>query len=136
VERDRKFECLVEPDREMVRIRVIGALDVRSARTLDLGVCDLLAVGFRQMLVDLSEATFIDGAGLRVLVHHAGALAATGGHIHVIPPSAEVKAIFDLPGLRGCLVFEDAPKETARDGATLQRGGARAVAGMGVVSAP
>jgi len=133
--RAREFECVVEPDREIVRLRAIGALSAVSARTLDAELCDLLAVGFRHIVVDLSDATFVGGAGLRVLVQHADALAATGGRVHVIPPSPDVKAIFDLPGLRGSLVFEDAPK-TARDGATLQRGEARAVTGGGVVSAP
>ena len=51
------------------------------------------------MIADLTDVTFIDVAGLRVLAGAAGKAAAGGGSLHVVSGRYQVRRIFALTGL-------------------------------------
>jgi anti-sigma B factor antagonist len=82
--------CAVEPDRERVTVRVGGELDLSAASHVEGLVDELLDVGFRRIVVDLRELTFLDSAGVHMLVaaqrsaeRREGALSLIGGPPHV-----------------------------------------------------
>jgi anti-anti-sigma factor len=62
------FSCAVEPDRERVIVRAAGELDVSVASDVGATVDELLDVGFSHIVVDLSAVTFLDSAGVHMLV--------------------------------------------------------------------
>jgi anti-anti-sigma factor len=124
-----EFVCVVESDREFAYLRAIGDLDFESAPALDTVLRDLTAVGFPQVVVDLTEVTLIDSTGLYVLMRHRDALEARGGELRLIPAPPPVNDVFDIDDAPfGRFVFEEASK-TARARATLRRVRAGEVAG-------
>ena len=68
------FACLVEHQTERVVVSVHGELDVASAPVLERRLLELFNLPLSRVIVDASQLTFIDSAGLRVLVRaHAAA---------------------------------------------------------------
>jgi len=65
---DPEFRCLVEHETYRCTVSLHGELDLRVARTLERRLLALLQLPLQQMVVDLSELTFIDSTGLTALV--------------------------------------------------------------------
>src|SRR5262245_20895402 len=61
-----------------------------------------------QVYLDLREVTFIDSAGVRLVVESARTLQAQGGELVVVRGGPEVRRIFDLVGLDGHVRVVDA----------------------------
>ncbi|MDX6569418.1 MAG: hypothetical protein QOH15_1996, partial [Gaiellales bacterium] len=97
-------------------VRVValrGELDYDGAPGLGRLLEEFRAEGERDVLVDLSELTFIDSSGISVLVGAARAATAEQGTLVVAAPTPHVQRVFDIvslselvavePGLEGAL---------------------------------
>lgn len=67
-----------------------GELDVATAPRLNLTLTELRADGVRQVTVDLAHVTFLDTAGLRVLLECDRLLRARGGALTLVNASARI----------------------------------------------
>jgi anti-sigma B factor antagonist len=65
---DREFRCFVEHEAYRCTVAVHGELDLRVARTLERRLLALLQLPLSEMVVDLSELSFVDSTGLTALV--------------------------------------------------------------------
>jgi len=65
------FDIEVWPDRERVVLAPRGELDVDTVSRLAREIGDLVRVGFTELVLDLRELTFIDAAGLRLVIAQA-----------------------------------------------------------------
>jgi anti-anti-sigma factor len=76
--------------------RLIGELDLLSAAHVE----DVLAENAlkRELVLELSELTFIDSAGLRVLFTHAGSRNGNGALVLLDPPSS-IARVFEITSL-------------------------------------
>jgi anti-sigma B factor antagonist len=83
------------PDADAVRDRVAAAL----------------AQGFRKLLVDLAEITWVNSTGLGILISAHLAAAQPGGRILLIRVSRRIESIFAITRLS--TVFEIHPDEPA-----------------------
>jgi anti-anti-sigma factor len=100
------YFCAVEPDGERVFVRVGGELDLSVASDVGARVDELLDVGFSHIVVDLREVTFLDSAGVHMLVaaqrsaerHDAGLF------VVAVPPS--VHRVFDLTATVSLLAID------------------------------
>ncbi len=100
-----------EGDVKVVALR--GELDFDGAPAFARALEELRADGEREVIVDLSELTFIDSSGISVLVGAARAATAEQGTLVVAAPTPHVKRVFDIvrlselvavePGLEGAL---------------------------------
>jgi anti-anti-sigma factor len=59
------------PDREQVRVLAAGEVDLATAGGLRKQLDELLDVGWRDVLADLREVTFMDTSGVHVLLDAA-----------------------------------------------------------------
>jgi anti-anti-sigma factor len=97
-------------------VRVVflrGELDFDGAPELGRLLEEFRAEGERDVVVELSELTFIDSSGISVLVGAARAAAAEQGMLVVAAATAHVQRVFDIvniselvavePGLDGAL---------------------------------
>lgn len=94
-----------EPDRLEIVIRdeptgtvvsVTGELDLLSAPQLRTALDALLPANARHIAIDLTNATFMDSAGVHAVLdasHRAG------GHLAVICPKGPVRQVIELLGL-------------------------------------
>jgi anti-sigma B factor antagonist len=96
-----------------------GELDFDKAPTFGRVLEELLTEGEREVVVDLSELTFIDSSGISVLVGAARAAAAEQGTLVVAAPRPHVQRVFDIVNL-STLVDVEPSLESA-----LQRVGRR-----------
>jgi anti-anti-sigma factor len=65
------FSIDVQPDRELVRVRLAGGLDLATSDRLLQQLKELLDAGFDHVAIDLRELLFIDSSGLRLLLRRA-----------------------------------------------------------------
>ena len=89
-----------------------GRLDSLEAQGLRDTVRRLISSGCRQMSIDLTEVTFIDSAGLAVLVRTHRELQASGGELVLVRPSGEnANRIFQLTQFDQIFTMRDAAPE-------------------------
>jgi anti-sigma B factor antagonist len=83
-----------------------GELDFDEAPTFGRVLEELLAEGEHEVVVDLSDLTFIDSSGISVLVGAARAAAAEQGTLVVAAPRRQVQRVFDIVSLSDLVAVE------------------------------
>jgi anti-anti-sigma factor len=100
-----EFRVEVEPDREVVRVCPIGDVDLSTVDEVRAQVEDLTAAGFKRVVLDLRQTTFLDSTGLRLVLDAHSASADDGTEFAVIAGPPEVQRAFELAGLDSRLPF-------------------------------
>jgi anti-sigma B factor antagonist len=115
------FRIAVESlDQGIARIRVAGDVDVRAAPDLKERLDGLVQEGHSRLLVDLSEAVFIDSTALGVLLATVRELRKRRGRLAVFCPDPAMHELFELVGHN--LIF---PVESTFERALRHLGGRR-----------
>jgi anti-sigma B factor antagonist len=83
---------------ELNIVRPQGRLDAAGAPALDRELRQHLALGHRQLLVDLSDTHYISSNGLRVLLAALKAARQNGGALRLCCLSARLAEIFEMAG--------------------------------------
>jgi anti-anti-sigma factor len=93
-----------------VVVRLVGELDVAAEPRLRARMRDLLEPGrptpVRHLVVEASQLTFLDLAGLRLLVECERQLQARGGSLVLRSPSRRVRRLLEVVDPRGRLPVE------------------------------
>lgn len=105
-----RFECTVEPSRDHVVVHPKGELDLATVPQVDRQVEELVAAGFKRIVLDLSGLSFVDSTGLRLFVKWSQAAAADGLAFSFLPGNSTVERVLDVSGLRDALDFADPAK--------------------------
>jgi anti-anti-sigma factor len=105
-----------EPEFTVTRRRTAEAVVVVPAGEIDLATVDAVRAELdaaradaRLVVLDLREVTFIDSAGVRLVLEGSRALAAAGGELVVVRGGHEVQRLFALVGLDGRVRIVDRP---------------------------
>jgi anti-anti-sigma factor len=100
------YFCAVEPDRDRVIVRVGGELDLSVASDVGARVDELLGVGFTRIVVDLREVSFLDSAGVHMLVaaQRSAERHDAGLSLVAVPPS--VRRVLDLTATASRLTID------------------------------
>ena len=106
------------PDFSVTRRRAGGVVVVVPAGEIDLATVELLqaeidaaATESTQVVLDLRAVTFMDSAGLRLIVHSSRALEGKGGALAIVRGPKEVQRVFGLVGLEGRMTMLDQPPD-------------------------
>jgi len=105
--------CRVElhPDRERVLVFVDGEVDLAAVAAVGHELETLREAGWSQMVLDLSAVSFMDLAGVRLLLGAFEQADAAGGLFLIATASPQVRRILELTGnahvLAGCAVGVD-----------------------------
>jgi len=81
---------------------LVGELDISNAATLEQTVASITADRPRRLIFDLSELSFMDSAGIAVLIGAASKVQ----EIALRNPSAVVRRVVELTGLATVLPIE------------------------------
>ncbi len=84
-------------------LRPQGRLDGMTGKMLDDEITKALGGGTNKLLLDMADLEYISSAGLRVMLHAAKQLKATGGQLVLCSLNEEVKEVFDISGFSGFL---------------------------------
>jgi anti-anti-sigma factor len=80
------------------RVAVTGEVDAASADNLRSALFDVIEGGQPKVVIDMSEVSFIDSSGLRVLIAGYKAAEAAGGGLSVAEPSEAVRRLLEITG--------------------------------------
>jgi anti-sigma B factor antagonist len=84
---------------EAATVTVKGELDVAGAPHF-IDLCDSIhAHGGREVVLDLTETTFLDSSGLRGLIGAQHRFGDAGGAVKLLNPSAAVMRLLEITGL-------------------------------------
>ena len=81
-----------------------GRIDGPGANQLEEELLKTIRLGARNVFVNLSEATFLCSAGLRVLLQYYRQMKGQGKTLLVTRPSPEVDAVLETSGFRQIIV--------------------------------
>jgi anti-sigma B factor antagonist len=96
---EESLTCEVVPERDIVRVRPIGSLDMATVPVVETQLQQLLDAGFRQLVVDLGGLAFMDSTGLRLAIRWSEAARRDGFTIGFVPGSPEIQRVFEITGM-------------------------------------
>ncbi|MCZ4120951.1 anti-sigma factor antagonist [Streptomyces sp. H39-S7] len=85
------------PERAVVSIR--GELDYDAAAELQRQLSDQMALGYRHLMLDLSQMPFMDSSGLRVVLELIRDIGQAGGRVLLVAPAPAVRRLLELTGV-------------------------------------
>ena len=94
-----EFRCEVMPERDLVRVVPVGELDIATAPVLRHEVEELIDAGFKQLVLDLRETTFMDSTGLAILMHFHEATRRDDMTLSIIPGPPQIEKLLTLTGV-------------------------------------
>lgn len=100
------FTCRVRAEPAAALLTPAGELDLETAPMLDGDLRALRDLGFETIVIDLRELTFIDTAGLQLLLRWAAAAARRGREFRLIPGADRVQLVLRLTGVLASLGLE------------------------------
>jgi anti-sigma B factor antagonist len=93
----RESFCIdVEQGSTAAVVTIGGDVDLHSAPLLRDRLTALVDEGVRAIVLDLSEATFLDSMALGVILSAQKRLTADEGHLDVVVPTPEIRRIFEI----------------------------------------
>jgi anti-anti-sigma factor len=90
----------------LVVIAVTGEVDIASTGELRSALTDALIGGATTVIVDMSEATFIDAAGIGTLVGAVNVARQVGAWFRLREPSTPVSRLLDLLDMRALFALD------------------------------
>jgi anti-anti-sigma factor len=99
------LRCEVITRRDEVRVRPVGALDLSTARVLEDQLAELRDTGFRRLVLDLGELSFMDSTGLRLVLRWDAEARKDGFELSLTPGPPLVQRVFEVTGTLDNLPF-------------------------------
>ena len=97
--------CELQPEREAVRVRPIGSLDMATLPVLERQLHELCDVGFRRLIIDLGGLSFMDTSGVRLALDWRATALRDGFEIGFAPGRPAVQRVFELAGVTDHVPF-------------------------------
>jgi anti-sigma B factor antagonist len=88
-----------EIDSGILGINLYGRMDIVGTQQIDLKFTALTSSRKAQILVDLSQVTFIASIGIRTLINNAKAQKLRGGRMVLYKPSTQVEEVLRATGI-------------------------------------
>jgi len=92
------MEVSIADEGSTARVALVGRLDIKGAEAVDLPLATLSGAK-RNILVDMSQVSFLASIGIRHLVAATKALARRGGQLILVAPQDVVREVITTAGL-------------------------------------
>ena len=102
-----EFRITRTDDAHGVVLAAFGQLDLRSAPQLQERLAEVLAEAHERVLLDLNGLTFVDSAGVSVLIRAKEEAERTGSRLVLRRPTEQLQRIFSVIGVVQWLESED-----------------------------
>jgi anti-anti-sigma factor len=98
----------VEQVRSLCVLRIRGEIDISNARELSAEIAAAVSNVAPTLVVDLSDATYLDSAGVKLLFQLADRLRARRRELRVVVPrESPIRAVLEITGLPKVVPLED-----------------------------
>jgi anti-sigma B factor antagonist len=101
------FSVTRSDDAEGAVLALHGELDAAVAPRLEKQLAEIRGERKRRVLIELSDLTFVDSAGVSVLIKAKKEAEAAGCQFVLRRPTAQVHRVFALVGMVDWLVFDE-----------------------------
>ena len=91
----------------MTEIRTLKKIDASSAPKLDAELKAAIDGGELEIVVDMTETTYISSVGLRAFASAQKKMNKLGGSMVLRSAQASIREIFEVTGFGGILTFEE-----------------------------
>jgi anti-anti-sigma factor len=95
---------------EAHELLVKGRIDGSGANQLETEILGSIRAGAREILVNLSEATFLCSAGIRALLQYYRQMKTNQKRLMVTQPSSIVESILETTGFKDIIVESPKPR--------------------------
>jgi anti-sigma B factor antagonist len=99
------FRIVAHAERDVVRICPLGEIDIETVGRIREQIEKLAGSAARGLVLDLRGATFLDSAGLTLILEADAASREHGWEFDIIGGPARVQRVFELTGSRARLPF-------------------------------
>lgn len=117
-EEDAMAQQLVNVDEavkgDVTVLRIKGKLDSNVAPSLEKRMCERLQEGISKFLLDLSDVSYVNSAGLRMLLSVKKQIRAMEGTLVVCAPRSEVLEVMKICGFDHVLEIAKTEEEALR----------------------
>jgi anti-anti-sigma factor len=79
-------------------LEIKGEVDAYTSQNLNKTLADVLGDGYHQIVVEVSQMTFISSAGIRALLYAQREAVQLGGEVRLVGPTDQVRRIFEIAG--------------------------------------
>ena len=110
------FHIDVEQLSKSAVVTVGGDVDLHSAPLLRDELASLADADVRDIVLDLSEATFLDSMALGVILAAKKRLGEEDGHLELVVPTPEIRRIFEITMLDRIFDLHESQEEATRAG--------------------
>jgi anti-sigma B factor antagonist len=100
------LDATIHADFDQVVVAPRGELDLDTAPALDADLRAVRDLGFETIVVDLRGLSFIDSAGVSLLLEWAATAARRGHAFRLVPGADRVQLVFRLTGVLEALGLE------------------------------
>jgi len=104
---DESLICEVVPERDAVRVRPVGSLDLATEPILEARLAELRQAGCRELILDLRGLVFMDSTGLRLVLRWNAASRADGFGVSFVAGAPGIQRVFELTGTTALVPFID-----------------------------
>jgi anti-anti-sigma factor len=92
-------------------LRIAGEIDISNARELSSAIEEAVPNGTPSVVVDLSHVTYLDSAGVKLLMQLADRLRLRRRELRlVVPEDAPIRAVLELTGLLHMVGLNEHPE--------------------------
>ena len=98
-------------DDGVVVVHPVGEVDNRSAPELEAQLRKLVDQGRSRVVLDLSDVTYVNSAGIGVVAMSAKLARAAGGDVALAGLQGRVRRAFELVGLDRLVTITDSPQD-------------------------
>jgi len=93
------LKLAVQDHGDRATIQVAGEVDLATSPQLQAVLIDLIDRGFHRLIVDLGRVSFLDCAGIGMLVNTRCRVQAHGGSLKLVRPRPFVQRVLALTGM-------------------------------------
>ena len=93
------LKLAVQDHGDHATIQVAGEVDLATSPQLQAVLVDLVDRGFHQLIVDLEQVSFLDCAGIGMLVDARRRVQEHGGSLKLVRPRPSVQRVLALTGM-------------------------------------
>lgn len=105
-----------------MRVTTAGELDLANSEALEAQLSELRDAGFQHVMLDLRGLTFMDSAGVRLILREDRLARSTGRRFSLIKGVGAAQRVLDLCGLSERLDFGNAPPPVVCSPSASSRG--------------
>jgi anti-sigma B factor antagonist len=99
------LRCNLSSNRGQVRVHPVGELDIATAPDVARAIRQLYAAGFTRVILDLRELSFMDSAGVHMVIEAHRAAQRAGAELELVAGPPHVQRAFELTATAESLPF-------------------------------